>query len=106
MKEGSELVMKNAETVKSSCNNPWNFHTAFFLAGTVATTIGYGSPVPETDGGKIFCIFVMCVGIPYFAVLAATLAKHINIFISDSEICKTTTKLSDFLSKLPLLPVY
>ena len=32
------------------------FFSAFFFAGTVATTIGYGQLVPMTSYGKLFCI--------------------------------------------------
>ena len=53
MHEGARLVMLNAETLKRKCHMKWNFHSAFFFAGTVATTIGYGSLVPETVVGKV-----------------------------------------------------
>ena len=33
------------------------FRNAFFFAGVVGTTIGYGDIYPVTTGGKVFCMF-------------------------------------------------
>ena len=40
----------------------WNYHNAFFFAGTLATTIGYGNVVPRTDNGRIFCLIFVALG--------------------------------------------
>ena len=40
----------------------WNFHEAFFFAGTIATTIGYGKNVPVTAAGKYFCMVFVIIG--------------------------------------------
>ena len=64
----SEFVINNYVNFYM-CDLKWNFHDAFFFAGTIATTIGYGRNVPETKTGKIFCLGFVVVGIPYCAYL-------------------------------------
>ncbi|XP_074129458.1 potassium channel subfamily K member 4 isoform X4 [Sminthopsis crassicaudata] len=49
----------------------WNLGSAFFFAGTIITTIGYGNMVLLTDEARIFCIFYALVGIPLFGMLLA-----------------------------------
>ncbi|XP_043826539.1 potassium channel subfamily K member 4 isoform X2 [Dromiciops gliroides] len=49
----------------------WNLGSAFFFAGTIVTTIGYGNMVLLTDEARIFCIFYALVGIPLFGMLLA-----------------------------------
>ena len=78
MEEGSQLVIQNMDTIKEACLLKWDFHSAFFFAGTVATTIGYGYLAPATDAGKIFCIVFMAIGIPYFAFMTTILSQNIN----------------------------
>ena len=52
--------------------------SSFFFAGTVATTIGFGTLVPVTPLGKVFCIPFMGFGIPYFVYMTSLLSKWIN----------------------------
>ena len=40
-----------------NCPDLWIFRNAFFFAGVVGTTIGYGDIYPVTTGGKVFCMF-------------------------------------------------
>ncbi|XP_036619183.1 potassium channel subfamily K member 4 [Trichosurus vulpecula] len=49
----------------------WNLGSAFFFAGTIVTTIGYGNMVLLTDEARLFCIFYALVGIPLFGILLA-----------------------------------
>uniref|UniRef100_A0A8C4JU30 Potassium channel domain-containing protein n=1 Tax=Dromaius novaehollandiae TaxID=8790 RepID=A0A8C4JU30_DRONO len=42
----------------------WDFSNSFFFAGTVVSTIGYGTLRPKTAGGQIFCVFFALFGIP------------------------------------------
>ena len=44
----------------------------------IATTIGYGRNVPETEGGKAFCIGFILLGIPYFAYMMSCISEDIN----------------------------
>ena len=58
------------------CDLKWNFHDAFFFAGTIATTIGYGRNVPQTKNGKLFCLGFVLLGIPYCAYLINAISER------------------------------
>ncbi|KAM4632898.1 LOW QUALITY PROTEIN: potassium channel subfamily K member 10a [Polymixia lowei] len=59
----------------------WDLGSAFFFAGTVITTIGYGN-APSTEGGKIFCILYAIFGIPLFGFLLAGVGDQLGtIFV-------------------------
>ena len=55
-----------------------SYHNAFFFAGTLASTIGYGNIAPETKQGKLFCLAFISVGIPYFAYMMSAISDLIN----------------------------
>ena len=55
------MVVKHYYNLEKACEKQWNYHSAFFFAGTVATTIGYGTMVPVTIQGKIFCMIFMVI---------------------------------------------
>ncbi|CAL8312629.1 unnamed protein product [Lota lota] len=60
----------------------WDIGSAFFFAGTVITTIGYGNIAPSTEGGKIFCILYAIFGIPLFGFLLAGVGDQLGtIFV-------------------------
>lgn len=60
----------------------WDWGSAFFFAGTVITTIGYGNIAPSTEGGKIFCILYAIFGIPLFGFLLAGIGDQLGtIFV-------------------------
>lgn len=60
----------------------WDMSSAFFFAGTVITTIGYGNIAPSTEGGKIFCILYAIFGIPLFGFLLAGIGDQLGtIFV-------------------------
>ncbi|XP_034051350.1 potassium channel subfamily K member 10b [Thalassophryne amazonica] len=60
----------------------WELGSAFFFAGTVITTIGYGNIAPRTEGGKIFCILYAIFGIPLFGFLLAGIGDQLGtIFV-------------------------
>ncbi|XP_041445933.1 potassium channel subfamily K member 4 isoform X1 [Xenopus laevis] len=56
----------------------WDIGSCFFFAGTVITTIGFGTNAPKTEGGQIFCIFYALVGIPLFGILLAGVGDHLG----------------------------
>ncbi|XP_050988474.1 potassium channel subfamily K member 10b isoform X2 [Labeo rohita] len=56
----------------------WDLCSAFFFAGTVITTIGYGNIAPSTEGGKIFCILYAIFGIPLFGFLLAGIGDQLG----------------------------
>lgn len=76
----------------------WDYHNAFFFAGSLASTIGYGNISPETRSGKLFCILFIMIGIPYFGYMLSIISEIIrykfnNIFVieyGDGETRKGT----------------
>uniref|UniRef100_A0A8C7XAN4 Potassium two pore domain channel subfamily K member 2 n=1 Tax=Oryzias sinensis TaxID=183150 RepID=A0A8C7XAN4_9TELE len=56
----------------------WDLSSAFFFAGTVITTIGFGNISPHTEGGKIFCIVYALLGIPLFGFLLAGVGDQLG----------------------------
>ncbi|KAF4084230.1 hypothetical protein AMELA_G00126120 [Ameiurus melas] len=56
----------------------WDLGSAFFFAGTVITTIGYGNIAPSTEGGKTFCILYAIFGIPLFGFLLAGIGDQLG----------------------------
>ncbi|XP_063765319.1 potassium channel subfamily K member 10b isoform X2 [Eleginops maclovinus] len=66
----------------SDTSSYWDMGSAFFFAGTVITTIGYGNIAPSTEGGKIFCILYAIFGIPLFGFLLAGIGDQLGtIFV-------------------------
>ncbi|PSN47901.1 hypothetical protein C0J52_03388 [Blattella germanica] len=59
---GVKLPLDNNTHSQSEAR--WNLLQAVFFASTVLTTIGYGNIVPETFGGRAFCVLFALVGIP------------------------------------------
>ena len=74
----AQFSINNYLALSSDCTDNWNFHNSFFFAGTVATTIGYGSITPATEEGKLFCIIFTIIGIPYFAYMIGSVADLIG----------------------------
>uniref|UniRef100_H3A430 Potassium two pore domain channel subfamily K member 10 n=1 Tax=Latimeria chalumnae TaxID=7897 RepID=H3A430_LATCH len=72
--------------VGTSSNNSshWDLGSAFFFAGTVITTIGYGKVSPSTEGGKIFCILYALFGIPLFGFLLAGIGDQLGTIFGKS----------------------
>ncbi|XP_023783102.1 potassium channel subfamily K member 16-like isoform X1 [Cyanistes caeruleus] len=66
----------------------WDFSNSFFFAGTVVSTIGYGTLHPKTVGGQIFCVFFALFGIPLNIVFLHRVGKMLSL------LCK---KLGKFL---------
>ncbi|XP_063804622.1 potassium channel subfamily K member 10 isoform X2 [Pseudophryne corroboree] len=62
----------------------WDLGSAFFFAGTVITTIGYGNIAPSTEGGKIFCILYAIFGIPLFGFLLAGIGDQLGTIFGKS----------------------
>ncbi|XP_041815239.1 potassium channel subfamily K member 10-like [Chelmon rostratus] len=87
-----EAVIKHSVDAVNAGVNPigdtsynsshWDLGSAFFFAGTVITTIGYGNIAPSTEGGKIFCILYAIFGIPLFGFLLAGVGDQLGtIFV-------------------------
>ncbi|KAM7024259.1 potassium channel subfamily K member 10 [Acridotheres tristis] len=72
--------------IGNSSNNSshWDLGGAFFFAGTVITTIGYGKMAPSTVGGKVFCILYALFGIPLFGFLLAGIGDQLGTIFGKS----------------------
>ncbi|XP_077123689.1 potassium channel subfamily K member 10 isoform X2 [Ranitomeya variabilis] len=68
----------------SNSSSHWDLGSAFFFAGTVITTIGYGNIAPSTEGGKIFCILYAIFGIPLFGFLLAGIGDQLGTIFGKS----------------------
>ncbi|MBN3294869.1 KCNKA protein, partial [Amia calva] len=79
-----DAVNAGVSPIGETSNNSshWDLGSAFFFAGTVITTIGYGNIAPSTEGGKIFCILYALFGIPLFGFLLAGIGDQLGtIFV-------------------------
>ncbi|KAM9765260.1 potassium channel subfamily K member 2 isoform 1-T1 [Menidia menidia] len=82
-----ELVKQVVAAIRSGVNpagtltnhsSIWDLSSAFFFAGTVITTIGFGNISPHTEGGRIFCIVYALLGIPLFGFLLAGVGDQLG----------------------------
>ncbi|KAF3686293.1 Potassium channel subfamily K member 2 [Channa argus] len=82
-----ELVKQVVSAIRSGVNpagtltnhsSLWDLSSAFFFAGTVITTIGFGNISPHTEGGRIFCIVYALLGIPLFGFLLAGVGDQLG----------------------------
>ncbi|XP_038620555.1 potassium channel subfamily K member 4 isoform X1 [Tachyglossus aculeatus] len=62
----------------NATSSAWDIGSAFFFAGTIISTIGYGNSAPRTEGGQLFCIFYAVVGIPLFGMLLAGVGDRLG----------------------------
>jgi voltage-gated potassium channel len=53
-----------------------SYFDGLYWSVTTMTTVGYGDQLPTTDEAKVMAMFVMVVGIGFFAALAGALADH------------------------------
>ncbi|XP_020390507.1 potassium channel subfamily K member 6 [Rhincodon typus] len=64
----------------------WDFASAFFFAGTLVTTVGYGHTTPISDRGKAFSIFFAALGVPFTMLLLAVIVQRLMIYLMDQPI--------------------
>lgn len=60
----------------------WKFPGAFYFSLTVITTIGYGHSTPQTDSGKVFCMWYALVGIPLCLIMFQSVGERLNTFVT------------------------
>uniref|UniRef100_A0A8C4WRS6 Potassium channel subfamily K member 4 n=1 Tax=Gopherus evgoodei TaxID=1825980 RepID=A0A8C4WRS6_9SAUR len=87
-----------ANSTNSTSTN-WDMGSAFFFAGTVITTIGFGNTSPKTEGGRLFCIFYALVGIPLFGMLLAGVGDHLGFSLRQA-----ISKVEDIFLKWQVSP--
>ncbi|XP_056402884.1 potassium channel subfamily K member 16-like isoform X2 [Hyla sarda] len=56
----------------------WDLSSSFFFAGTVVTTVGYGTIAPKTAGGQIFCVFYALFGIPLNVIVLSQVGNRLS----------------------------
>ncbi|XP_065111163.1 potassium channel subfamily K member 10b isoform X2 [Paramisgurnus dabryanus] len=80
IKHAVDAVSAGVSPIGETSHNSshWDLSSAFFFAGTVITTIGYGNIAPSTEGGKIFCILYAIFGIPLFGFLLAGIGDQLG----------------------------
>ncbi|XP_043931741.1 potassium channel subfamily K member 4 [Protopterus annectens] len=83
----------------NTTSTKWDIGSAFFFAGTIITTIGFGNISPKTEGGRLFCIFYALVGIPLFGMLLAGVGDQLG-----STLRKGIGKIEDIFLKWRVSP--
>lgn len=54
----------------------WSYIDAFYFSFITLTTIGYGDYAPQTDGGKIFTVIYIILGVGIILSFINTLYLH------------------------------
>lgn len=56
----------------------WTWIDCFYFSVITLTTIGYGDFTPQTDGGKLFTIFYILIGIGIILSFISAVYNHYN----------------------------
>jgi len=54
----------------------WNWVDSVYFSVITLTTVGYGDFSPQTDGGKLFTIFYIVIGIGIILTFVNTIYNH------------------------------
>ena len=60
----------------------WDFIQSVFFSTTILTTIGYGNISPVTFPGRLFCILLAIIGIPFTLSVIADIGQILATIIS------------------------
>ena len=64
-----------------SCQDIWGYWDSVYFAGTVVTTIGYGQIAPQTEQGRVFCMFYMVFGTLFFTLFAVSFNRILKYYV-------------------------
>lgn len=59
----------------------WSWIDSIYFTVVTLTTVGYGDFSPQTDGGKIFTIFYIFIGIGIILSFVNTVYNHYNTHV-------------------------
>jgi len=74
-------VSENDTESSESCGK-WDFFNSLFFSFTAVTTIGYGHQAPETNEGRMMCVFYSLFGVPLNAILIGALGALFSTKVS------------------------
>lgn len=63
----------------------WSYLDAFYFSFITLTTIGFGDFAPQTDGGKIFTIIYIIIGVGIILSFINTLYHHYSLTIKKGK---------------------
>nr|XP_018666947.1 potassium channel subfamily K member 2-like isoform X2 [Ciona intestinalis] len=79
------VVAYKAHLVNNSHSHPdWSLNNALLLSFSIASTIGYGTVVPNTPGGKVFSLTLAFIFIPFTGLLAAKMGAILAYYVKKS----------------------
>ncbi|CAI9544526.1 unnamed protein product, partial [Staurois parvus] len=84
----------------SRLHTNWNFGSAFFFAGTVVTTIGYGTIAPRTAGGQMFCVVYALFGIPFNIIVLSQVGKNLSLWCKQFGKCLVKKGMKKRMAKV------
>ncbi|XP_059358201.1 potassium channel subfamily K member 1-like [Carassius carassius] len=72
------------ESASDKCN--FDFTSSLFFVITFLTTTGYGTTVPLSDEGRVFCVVYCLVGIPFTMLLLSSLTHALLPWVTHTPI--------------------
>lgn len=71
--------------------------TSFYFTITTITTVGYGDLSAQTYTEKVFCIFIMLIGVISFSFASGALTNYISFQDRENAVCDKKLKVLDKL---------
>ena len=72
----ASILMLAIGTVVFNAIEDWGWINSFYFSAVSLTTVGYGDFAPTTDGGKLFTVLYLFIGIGIIASLVNNLIKN------------------------------
>uniref|UniRef100_A0A671N189 Potassium channel, subfamily K, member 7 n=1 Tax=Sinocyclocheilus anshuiensis TaxID=1608454 RepID=A0A671N189_9TELE len=80
----SKRGVATLESASDECN--FDFTSSLFFVVTFLTTTGYGTTVPLSDEGRLFCVVYCLVGIPFTLLLLSSLTHALLPWVTHTPI--------------------